>query len=60
MMNFGHLDATDQLRSVALALSTMSDQSDWWGSARIAFDAVIDSYRMRAEVLATEAQRGDW
>jgi hypothetical protein len=59
-MNFGHLDATDQLRSVALALSTMSDQSDWWGSARIAFDAVIDSYRMRAEVLATEAQRGEW
>jgi hypothetical protein len=59
-MNFGHLDATDQLRSVALALSTMSDHSDWWGSARIAFDAVIDSYRMRAEVLATEAQRGEW
>jgi hypothetical protein len=59
-MNFGHLDATDQLHSVALALSTMSDQSDWWGSARIAFDAVIDSYRMRAEVLATEAQRGEW
>jgi hypothetical protein len=59
-MNFGHLDATDQLRSVALALSRMSDQSDWWGSARIAFDAVIDSYRVRAEVLAAEAQRGEW
>ena len=60
MMNLGYLDATDQLRRVALALSTMSDQSDWWGSARIAFDAVIDSYRVRAEVLAAEAQRGEW
>jgi hypothetical protein len=38
----------------------MSAHNDWWGSARIAFDALIDGYRMRAEVLAAEALRGDW
>ncbi len=37
----------------------MSGRTDWWGSARIAFDSVIDDYRVRVESLMFDAALGD-
>ena len=42
-----------------MGLQAMSGRTDWWGSARIAFDAVIDDYRVRVESLMFDAQVGD-
>jgi len=58
VMYFGAMSASQQLRGVALGLEALTDRTDWWGSARIAFDAVIDDYRVRVYLLAAEAANG--
>jgi len=58
VMLFGDVSASQQLRGVARGLEALTDRTDWWGSARIAFDAVIDDYRVRVHLLAAEAADG--
>jgi hypothetical protein len=58
VMYFGDVSASQQIRGVALGLEALTDRTDWWGSARIAFDAVLGDYRVRAHLLAAEAANG--
>jgi hypothetical protein len=59
VMHFGTSSFTHELHGVALGLEALSGRTDWWGTARIAFDAVIDGYRARVEALLVDAAIGD-
>jgi hypothetical protein len=59
VMHFATSSIAHQLHGIAVSLQAMSGRTDWWGSARIAFDAVIDDYCVRVESLMFDAQVGD-
>lgn len=56
VLDFGESSISRQLQQIADHLALLSDRTDWWGPARVALDAIIDSYRVRAHALALEAE----
>jgi hypothetical protein len=56
VLDFGESSISRQLQHIADHLALLSDRTDWWGPARVAFDAIIDNYRVRAHALALETE----
>jgi hypothetical protein len=56
MLDFGDTAISPAIQNIAEQLALLSERTDWWGPARIAFDAIIDGYRVRAHTLALEAK----
>jgi hypothetical protein len=56
VLDFGESSISRQLQHIADHLAMLSGRTDWWGPARVAFDAIIDNYRVRAHALALEAE----
>lgn len=49
--------AADELDRVASALNWSIERDDWWGPARLAFDAEVTRLRDQAAALATELRQ---
>lgn len=47
---------SSQLAGVIHQLHALTDRSDWWGPARLAFDAVVDGLCARAVALEVDAR----
>jgi hypothetical protein len=56
VLDFGESSISRQLQHIADHLALLSDRTDWWGPARVAADAIINNYRVRAHALALEAE----
>lgn len=47
---------SSELARVVHQLQALTDRSDWWGPARLAFDAVVDDFCVRAVALEIDAR----